>query len=298
MATHEKVDVAIVGAGASGSVFAAVLAKAGRKVVVLETGPDWQLSDLISSDFWGRRIKAAGAPFLLEGKNPFGYGYQSGWGVGGAALHYFANLPRLLPNDFKIRSEYNRALDWPISYQDVAPYYDKVARDIGVSGDAKAEEIWRPAGAPYPMPPMKAFRHGDVWLKGCEAVGIRMVPAAVGMNSTAYKGGRPASTMAGATSAVRSARWPTRSSPTSPMRESPAPRCVRGARSRACSPTLRAVASPAWSTTISRSRSSSSRRPSWYSPPGRRRTPASCSTRPPTSTHGALPIRAGWSANT
>src|SRR6266480_1407715 len=173
MAMHEKVDVAIVGAGASGSVFAAVLAKAGKKVVVLETGPDWQLSDLISSDFWGRRIKAAGAPFLLAGKNPFGYGYQSGWGVGGAALHYFANLPRLLPNDFKIRSEHN------------------LARDIGVSGNAKAEEIWRPAGEPYPMPPMKTFRNGEVWLKGFEALGIRMVPAAVGMNSTDYKG-RPA----------------------------------------------------------------------------------------------------------
>src|SRR5216684_1871187 len=104
MATHEKVDVAIVGAGASGSVFAAVLAKAGKKVVILETGPDWQLSDLISSDFWGRRIKTAGAPFLLEGKNPFGYSYQSGWGAGGAALHYFANFPRLLPNDFRSRA--------------------------------------------------------------------------------------------------------------------------------------------------------------------------------------------------
>jgi choline dehydrogenase-like flavoprotein len=191
MATNEKVDVAIVGAGASGSVFAAVLAKAGKKVVVLETGPDWQLSDLISSDFWGRRLKTAGAPFLLEGKNPFGYGFQSGWGVGGAALHYFANFPRLLPNDFKIKSEHGRALDWPISYQDVAPYYDKSARDLGVSGDAKAEEIWRPAGEPYPMPPMKTFRHGEVWLKGFEAAGIRMVPAAVGMNSTEYKG-RPA----------------------------------------------------------------------------------------------------------
>ena len=191
MATREKVDVVIVGAGASGSVYAAVLAKAGKKVVVLETGPDWQLSDLISSDFWGRRIKTAGAPFLLEGKNAFGYAYQSGWGVGGAALHYFANLPRLLPNDFKMKSEHGRGLDWPISYQDLAPYYDKVARDIGVSGDAKAEEIWRPAGKPYPMPPMKTFRHGEVWQKGCEAAGIRLVPAAVGMNSTEYKG-RPA----------------------------------------------------------------------------------------------------------
>src|SRR5499427_405718 len=188
---NEKVDVVIVGAGASGSTFAAVLAKAGKKVVLLEQGPDWQLSDLISSDLWGRRIKPAGAPFIHEGKNPYGYAYQAGWGVGGAALHYFANFPRLLPNDFKIKSEHGRALDWPISYEDVAPYYDKVARDIGASGDAKAEEIWRPAGEPYPMPPMKTFRNGEIWLKGFEANGIRMVPAAVGMNSTEFKG-RPA----------------------------------------------------------------------------------------------------------
>ena len=120
---NEKVDVVIVGAGASGSVFAAVLAQAGKKVVLLEQGPDWQLTDLISSDFWGRRIKPASGPFQLEGKNPFGYVYQAGWGVGGAALHYFANFPRLLPNDFKIKSEHGRALDWPISYSDVAPYY-------------------------------------------------------------------------------------------------------------------------------------------------------------------------------
>src|SRR6266508_3024030 len=182
MAKLEKVDAVIAGAGASGSVYAAVLAKTGKKVVVLEQGPDWKLSDLISSDFWGRRIKTAGAPFLLEGRNPVGYSYQSGWGVGGAALHYFANFPRLLPNDFKVKSEHNRGLDWPISYQDLAPYFDKVARDVGVSGDARAEEIWRPAGAPYPMPPMKTFRNGDIWLKGFAAAGIRMVPAAAGVH--------------------------------------------------------------------------------------------------------------------
>jgi choline dehydrogenase-like flavoprotein len=191
MATNEKVDVAIVGAGASGSVYAAVLAKAGKKVVVLEQGPDWQLTDLISSDLWGRRIKPASGPFLLEGKNPYGYVYQAGWGVGGAALHYFANFPRLLPTDFRMKSEHGRHHDWPISYDDVAPYYDKVADDVGVSGDAKAEEIWRPAGKAYPMPPMKTFRNGEVWRKGFEAVGIRLVPNAVGMNSTEFKG-RPA----------------------------------------------------------------------------------------------------------
>jgi len=188
---NEKVDVVIVGAGASGSVYASVLAKAGKKVVLLEAGPDWQMSDLISSEMWGRRIRPAGAPFLLEGKNPFGYAGQAGWGVGGAALHYFANHPRFLPNDYKIKSEHNRALDWPISYQDVAPFYDKVAHDIGMSGDAKAEEKWRPAGQSYPMPPMKTFRHGEIWVKGFESLGIRMVPAPVAMNSTEFKG-RPA----------------------------------------------------------------------------------------------------------
>jgi choline dehydrogenase-like flavoprotein len=191
MASSEKVDVVIVGAGASGSTFAAVLARAGKTVLLLEQGPDWQLSDLISSDIWGRRVKPAGAPFRLEGKNPYGYAYQSGWGVGGAALHYFANFPRLLPSDFNIKREHNRALNWPIGYSDVAPYYDKVARDVGVSGDAKAEEIWRPPGEPYPMPPMKTFRNGEIWLKGFEANGIRMIPGAVGMNSTEYNGRLP-----------------------------------------------------------------------------------------------------------
>jgi choline dehydrogenase-like flavoprotein len=188
---NERVDAVIVGAGASGSVFASVLAKAGKKVVLLETGPDWQLQDLISSDIWGRRLKPAGPPVLLEGNNPFGYVGQAGWGVGGAALHYFANYPRYLPTDFRIKSEHGRAHDWPISYHDIAPFYDKVAADVGVSGDAKAEEKWRPAGKPYPMPPMKTFANGEVWLKAAEANGVYFVPAAVGMTSTEFKG-RPA----------------------------------------------------------------------------------------------------------
>jgi choline dehydrogenase-like flavoprotein len=189
--THEKVDVVIAGAGASGATFAAVLSKAGKKVVLIDNGPDWQPSDLISSDMWGRRIKPAGPPFILEGKQLAPIGYHGGWGVGGAALHWFANVPRLLPEDFRIKSLHGRAHDWPISYDDVAPWYDKVAHEIGISGDAKAEQLWRPAGRDYPMPPMKTFKNGEVWLKGFEAQGIRMVPAAVAMNSTDFKD-RPA----------------------------------------------------------------------------------------------------------
>src|SRR4029079_3963905 len=68
------------------------------------------------------------------------------------------------------------------------PFYDRVASDIGMSGDARAEEIWRPAGAPYPMPPMKTNRNGEIWLDAFKANGIRMVPNPVAMNSTEYKG--------------------------------------------------------------------------------------------------------------
>ena len=59
MATQEKVDVAIVGAGPSGSIFADVLARAGKKVVVLEFGPDWDYKDFVSSEIWGKRLKHA-----------------------------------------------------------------------------------------------------------------------------------------------------------------------------------------------------------------------------------------------
>jgi choline dehydrogenase-like flavoprotein len=188
MATLEKVDALIVGAGAAGAAFAAVLTRAGKKVVILERGPDWQLSDLISSDIWGRRLRASRPGTILEGRDPVGRASDHGWGTGGAALHHSANYPRLLPDDFTMKSAYGRGLDWPISYADLAPYYDRAAREIGVSGDAKAEERWRPPGEPYPMPPLKTFRNGEIWLPGFAAVGLTMAPGPVGINSTAYRG--------------------------------------------------------------------------------------------------------------
>jgi choline dehydrogenase-like flavoprotein len=185
---NEKVDAVIVGAGAAGAVFAAVLTRAGKKVVVLERGPDWKLSDLISSDIWARRIRPAGPQTVLAGKDLIGRASDHGWGTGGAALHHSANYPRLLPDDFTMKSDHG-GLDWPISYADLAPYYDRAAREIGISGDAKAEERWRPPGEPYPMPPLRKFRHGEVWVKGFESVGIHVVSGAVGVSSVPYKGG-------------------------------------------------------------------------------------------------------------
>ena len=156
--SNEKVDVVIVGAGASGSVFAVGAGQGRKEGRAARQRAGLAATDLISSDIWGRRVKPAGRAGRARRQESLRlYVGQAGWGVGGAALHYFANFPRYLPTDFKIKSEHNRAHDWPIAYDDVAPFYDKVAADIGVSGDAKAEEKWRPAGKPYPMPPMKTF---------------------------------------------------------------------------------------------------------------------------------------------
>lgn len=187
---NEKVDVAIIGAGMAGAIFAAVLTKAGKKVVLLEHGPGWKQGDFISSEIWGRRLKG-GAPVVLEGRNRVGYGFNGGWGTGGSAIHYYANFPRLMPNDFTSKSEHGRGLDWPINYDDLAPYYDRAARDLGVSGDAEAEKKWLPQGTPYPMPPLKTFRHGEIWKKGFEANGITLAPMPTAINSVDDEG-RPA----------------------------------------------------------------------------------------------------------
>ncbi|MBX9777582.1 MAG: GMC family oxidoreductase [Xanthobacteraceae bacterium] len=190
MATQEKVDVAIVGAGPSGAIFADVLARAGKKVVVLEFGPDWDYKQFVSSEIWGRRIKHA-PPFQSTGRNPSGHGSNAGWGTGGAMIHFFANWPRMAPVDFKVKSQYGKGLDWPISYDDLLPWFDRAADDIGVSGNAQAERRWYPVGKDYPMPPLKSFKQGDIFNEAFAKHGYPLAPMPVAINSTEYKG-RPA----------------------------------------------------------------------------------------------------------
>ncbi len=187
---NEKVDVVIVGAGAAGLLLAAKLSEAGKKVVVLEQGPAFKLDDLISSGIWGRRLKWGGAPVVSEGHDPLVYNFGAGWGIGGAALHQFATWPRLHPEDFRMKSECGRGLDWPISYDDLRPYYDRIQREVGLSGDHTAE-VWRPTGDPYPMPPLKTYRHVHRLVEGFKKLGIRTTPSPAAMNSAEYNN-RPA----------------------------------------------------------------------------------------------------------
>ena len=186
----EPVDVVIVGAGAAGSVYAAILAEAGKSVLVLERGPARKMSDLYSSQIWARRLKWASPEVVEAGADTIWFNFNAGRGYGGASIHHYAVWPRMHLEDFREHSLYGRSLDWPFEYDELRPYYDKVQRDVGMSGDA-AKEIWRPPGEPYPLPPVLVSNHGRVLARGFEALNMHTAPIPMAVLSEPYNG-RPA----------------------------------------------------------------------------------------------------------
>jgi choline dehydrogenase-like flavoprotein len=186
----DKVDVVIVGAGAAGAILGSRLAAEKKSVVILEYGPNWKLTDLYSSQIWSRRIKWGGSFVEAGGKNPVGNNFNVGWGNGGSAIHHYAQWPRMHPQDFRGKTLFGRGVDWPISYDDLRPYYDRVQEEVGISGDA-AREPWRPPGAPYPMPPLKLYPQAEVLAAGFAKIGVRLAPMPLAILSQSYKGRPP-----------------------------------------------------------------------------------------------------------
>jgi len=186
----EKTDVVIVGSGASGSLLAAKLAQAGKRVVILEAGPELTLDDLYSSQIWSRRLRWAGPFSESSGEYPIALNFNQGWGTGGAALHHYAVWLRLHAEDFAVKTRFGRGLDWPIGYDDLRPFYDAVQAEVGLSGDAAAE-VWRPPGAPYPMPPLVVFNQARIVERGFAKLGLRTSPLPLAINSVGFKGRPP-----------------------------------------------------------------------------------------------------------
>lgn len=186
----EAVDAVVVGTGATGSVFAAVLAEAGKDVLVLERGRERALSDLYSSQIWARRLKWASPAVVEAGPDSIWYNFNAGHGYGGAAIHHYAVWPRFHEEDFRERSQYGRSLDWPFEYDVLRPYYDRVQKDVGISGDAE-KEIWRPPGDPYPMPPVLVSNHGNVLARGFAALDMHTSPLPMAILTQPYNGRPP-----------------------------------------------------------------------------------------------------------
>jgi gluconate 2-dehydrogenase alpha chain len=220
MAT-EKTDVVIVGVGASGGILAAELGKAGMKVIGLERGPrlktaDFQLDELryfqrqeLRPD--KKRQPVTWRPNADTRANPIptqNYGNQAG----GGTVHYGAVSWRLHEDDFRARShtierygasaipQDSSLADWPLSYADLEPFYDRAEYELGVSGKAGNLQGQKVAGgnpfeAPrkreYPLPPLAVDQAAAIFESAAQKLGHHPFSSPRAIISQTYQG-RPA----------------------------------------------------------------------------------------------------------
>jgi choline dehydrogenase-like flavoprotein len=181
------VDLAIVGAGAGGGTLAQRLARRGWKVVVLESGPFWDPDRDWVSDEAGSHKLYWTAPRVTGGGDPVQLGKNnSGHGVGGSMVHYAGYCPRFHPSDFEVRTRDGVGEDWPISYWDLKPHYERLELELPVSGDH-----W-PWGDPHRYPHTAHPVAGGAeraWV-GARKLGIEIRVGPVGITNGAF-GNRP-----------------------------------------------------------------------------------------------------------
>jgi choline dehydrogenase-like flavoprotein len=205
MMKTETSDILIIGAGATGSLAALVLAQAGLDVVCLEQGgwiaPEDQPQ--MHAD-WSWRRRHEWTPDVNLRKNPDDYPVKSDssrvlmWnGVGGSTNVYGAIWPRYRPSDFRKGTEHGLQPDWPISYDDVSPYYEMADKLVGVSGlPGDPAMPPRPACPTGPLPSTAVSRRlGDAF----DRLGWHWWPAEAAVISENYDG-RPACNGCGACS--------------------------------------------------------------------------------------------------
>jgi len=168
----DAVDFAIVGAGAGGGTLACKLAEAGFSVVVLEAGPFWRpLEDFASDEeaqqqlYWlDERLTSGDDPIALGGNN-------SGWGVGGSTVHFSMISLRFRPEWFRSRSLLGYGFDWPLGYEQMAPYYEEAERALAISGPLRYP--WGPPHRRYPYREHEMNAAGLVLARGAERMGVK-----------------------------------------------------------------------------------------------------------------------------
>jgi choline dehydrogenase-like flavoprotein len=184
---EDEVDIAIVGLGAGGGVLMQRLARAGWRVVGFDAGPFWDPDRDWVSDEAGSHHLYWTEPRVIDGSNPVVLGSNnSGRGVGGSMVHFAGYVPRFHPSDFRTYSHDGVGADWPISYEQLAPYYVAMEEELPAAGQA-----W-PWGAPhrYPHSPHPVSGNGMVLQRGALELGIetRVGPVAI---SNGRFGNRP-----------------------------------------------------------------------------------------------------------
>ena len=169
-AAGEEVDYLIVGVGSAGGVLLQRLARAGFKVLGMEAGPFWDTERDWVSDEAGSHQLYWEDKRVTGGKDPLALGANNcGKGVGGGSVHWAAFTPRFHPSDFEVYTRDGMGADWPISYQDLKPYYELLELEMPVAGPA-----YYPWGDPhgYAFGPHPMGGVGNSLIKGCTALGI------------------------------------------------------------------------------------------------------------------------------
>jgi choline dehydrogenase-like flavoprotein len=206
-------DVIIIGTGAGGGVAAGVLAEAGKRVLLLERGGHLIFSqdqhDHLRHQRFSRHGHNAGPDIKgnprvtvdAQGQTrviqPHEDGYQNNAAVvGGGTRVYGAQAWRFLPQDFRMASLYgiptgSSLADWPISYADLEPYYERAEWEIGVAGDSVASARHWPRRTGFPMPPLPVNEQGRVLRAGASKLGWETLPIPALINTTPYNA-RPA----------------------------------------------------------------------------------------------------------
>jgi len=181
------VDLVIVGAGAGGATLAQRLARRGWKVVVLEVGPFWDPDEDWVSDEAGSHKLYWTEQRVIGGQDPVELGKNnSGHGVGGSMNHYAGYCPRFHPSDFEVRTRDGVGQDWPISYWDLKPHYERLELELPVAGD-----FW-PWGDPhrYPHTAHPVTGGAELCWQGARRLGIQMRVGPVGITNGSF-GNRP-----------------------------------------------------------------------------------------------------------
>jgi choline dehydrogenase-like flavoprotein len=196
--TRQNYDVIVVGSGAGGAMAAYVLATAGVKVLMLEAGRNYRPET--ETPMWNlpkdAPLRDSGTP-----DKPFGFfdaTVDGGWQVpgepytnapgteftwwrtrmlGGRTNHWGRIALRMGPYDFKPQARDGLGIDWPIGYDDLAPYYDKTEALIGVFGSNEGLENTPNSPPGVLQPPPKPRAYELLTRKHCASLGIPVIPS-------------------------------------------------------------------------------------------------------------------------
>lgn len=205
-------DVIIVGVGGLGGILAKELASAGLKVVGFERGPAPKIADYAPRDSIRFLIRSESLDWVRHEptttrrqsneKTRLQYRTSPLNVLGGALLHWTGQSSRYTPSDFKLYTNEiesgnaKRAkadltgydiIDWPLSYDDLEPYYEKFEWEFGISGRAGMNPFAGPRKRGFPLPPLRHSARMERFAEACNKLGYHPYDTAAGIASEPYK---------------------------------------------------------------------------------------------------------------